>query len=145
MTDDIAALIARITSQAPSRDLNAAVARALGWTTGPNTTGWKVVQPTAFIGGMVVPPREASTPAEAWFDPQGRERGLTDRDDTLPAFLGSLDAALGASPFEGRADLLRRAIDAHERWMAVSGVQDVVLGRLPGFVIAEVLSARRAC
>jgi hypothetical protein len=139
MNEDTAALIARITSRAPDRDLNAAVARALGWTTGPNTKGWKVVQPTGFVGGMVVPPREGSAAAEAWFDPKGRERGLADREDSLPGFLTSLDAALGAAPFEGRVDLLRRALDAHARWVADSGKPDAALVRLPAFVIAEVL------
>lgn len=143
MTQDIAALIGRITTRAPDRELNAAAARALGWTTGPNTKGWKVVQPTGYIGGMVVPPREDSTPAEAWFDPQGRERGLADKDDSLPAFLSSLDAALGAAPFDGRADLLRRALDAHARWLAESGKTDAALGRLSAFVIAEVLIVGR--
>ncbi|WP_431858400.1 hypothetical protein [Azospirillum sp.] len=142
MTDDIPALIARITTRAPDRELNAAVARALGWTTGPNTKGWKVVQPTGYIGGMVVPPREDSAPADAWFDPKGRERGLADKEDSLPAFLTSLDAALGAAPFDGRADLLRRALDAHARWLAESGRDDAALGRLPAFVVAEVLAAR---
>ncbi len=140
MADDTAALITRITTRPPDRELNAAVARALGWTTGPNTAGWKVVQPTGFVGGMVVPPREGSVPAEAWFDPKGRERGLADREESLPTFLTSLDAALGATPFEGRADLLRRALDAHARWMAESGKTDAALGRLPAFVVAEVLS-----
>ncbi|HYG86057.1 MAG TPA: hypothetical protein VD978_07340 [Azospirillum sp.] len=141
-TDETAALIVRITTRAPTKELNAAVARALGWTTGPNTSGYKVVQPTSYIGGMVVPPREDSAPAEAWFDPKGRERGLADREGTLPGFLTSLDAALGAAPFDGRADLLRRALDAHARWMADSGTSDAALGRLPAFVIAEVLGRR---
>jgi len=143
MTDDLSALIVRITTRTPDRELNAAVARALGWTIGPNTKGWKVVQPTGYIGGMVVPPREDSTPADAWFDPKGRERGLADKEDSLPAFLTSLDAALGAAPFEGRADLLRRALDAHARWLADSGKDDAALGRLPAFVVAEVLVAAR--
>lgn len=143
MTDDLSALIVRITTRAPDRELNAAAARALGWTTGPNTKGWKVVQPTGYIGGMVVPPREDSTPADAWFDPKGRERGLADKEDSLPAFLTSLDAALGVAPFDGRAELLRRALDAHARWQAESGKDDAALGRLPAFVVAEVLAAAR--
>ncbi len=142
MTDEIAALIERITTQTPNRELNAEVARGLGWTTRPNTTGWKTVQPTGFIGGMVVPPREDSAATEAWFDSQGRERGLTDREGVLPAFLTSLDAALGAAPFDGRADLLRNALDAHKRWELRSGAPDVTLGRLPAFVMAEVLVRR---
>lgn len=143
MTGDTAALIARITGRAPDREMNAAVARALGWTTGPNSKGWKVVQPTGYIGGMVVPPREDTVAADAWFDPAGRERGLADREDSLPAFLTSLDAALGAAPFDDRAGLLRRALDAHARWLAESGRQDAALGRLPAFVVAEVLGQGR--
>lgn len=143
MAENIAALIERITTRAPDRAMNEAVARALGWTTGPNTAGYKVVQPTGYIGGMVVPPRESTLPAEAWFDPKGRERGLADREASLPAFLTSLDAALGAAPFVGRADLLRRALDAHARWMAESGRDDAALGRLPAFVLAEILAQGR--
>lgn len=143
MEAETEALIERITTQPPTRDLNAAAALALGWTIRPSTSGWKVVEPTGFVGGMVVPPRADTTPAEVWFDPDGRERGgLVGRTEKLPAFLTSLDAALGAAPAAGRADLLRRALDRHARWQADAGKDDPLLGRLAAFVIAEVLRAR---
>lgn len=142
MTPDVDDLVRRITAQAPTRAATAEVARALGWTTGPSKKGWKVVQPTGYVGGMVIPPREESTAAEAWFDPDGRERGLTGPNEEFPAYLTSLDTALQAAPAPRRADLLRRALDRHQRWQEESGRNDAALERLAAFVIAELLLER---
>ncbi len=142
MTADPTDLVDRITRQAPTRAATAEVARALGWTTGPSKKGWKVVQPTGYVGGMVVPPSAETTAAEVWFDPDGRERGLTGPSEEFPPYLTSLDTALGAVPAERRADLLRRALDRHRDWQAESGRDDAALSRLAAFVIAEWLAER---
>ncbi|WP_448204545.1 hypothetical protein [Azospirillum sp. sgz302134] len=135
-------LIERITRQAPTRAATAEVARALGWTTGPSQKGWKVVQPTGYVGGMVVPPMADTTAAEAWFDPDGQERGLAGPDAEFPPYLTSLDTALAAVPAPRRADLLRHALDRHRDWQAETGRDDSALERLPAFVIAEWLQER---
>lgn len=137
MTTDLPALVERITRQAPTRAATKEVALALGWTTGPSRKGWKVVQPTGFVGGMVVPPSEETTAAEVWFDPDGRERGLTGPSEEFPPYLTSLDTAIGAVPAPRRADLLRRALDRHRDWQAETGRDDAALDRLAAFVIAE--------
>jgi len=142
MTPDLTDLVTRITTQAPTRAATAEVARALGWTTGPSKKGWKVVQPTGYVGGMVIPPREDTTAAEVWFDPEGRERGLTGPTEEFPAYLTSLDTALEAVPVPRRAELLRRALDRHGRWQEESGRDDAALSRLAAFVIAELLLER---
>jgi len=142
MTPDLTALIDRITRQAPTRAATAEVARALGWTKGPSKKGWKVVQPTGYVGGMVIPPSEDTAAAEVWFDPDGRERGLTGPSEEFPPYLTSLDTALDAVPPPRRADLLRRALDQHQRWQAEVGRDDSALSRLAAFVIAELLLER---
>ncbi len=142
MTPDPTALIDRITRQAPTRAATAEVAQALGWTKGPSKKGWKVVQPTGYVGGMVIPPSDDTAAAEVWFDPDGRERGLTGPSEEFPPYLTSLDIALGAVPPQRRADLLRRALDQHQRWQAETGRDDAALARLAAFVIAELLLER---
>lgn len=142
--DDLADLLVRITRQVPGRSETVAVARALGWTTGPSRKGWKIVQPTGYAGGMVIPPREDTGPAEAWFDPEGREVGLAGPEAAFPPYLTSLDTALAAAPAARRADLLRRAMERHRSWQEESGRDDSALARLPGFVIAELLGDRAA-
>lgn len=135
-------LVDRITRQAPTRAAMAEVARALGWSTGPSKKGWKLVQPTGYVGGMVVPPSAETTAALAWFDPDGREHGLAGPGEEFPPYLTSLDTALGALPAARRADLLRRALDRHRDWQAETGRDDAALSRLAAFVIAEWLDER---
>lgn len=141
--DDTQALIHRIKTEPPSRGLTAAVARALGWTTGPSKAGWKIVAPHASVGGMVMAPPEATAPAEVWFDPEGRERGgiAGGRDEKLPPWLTSLDAALGAVPRDRRADILHHAVMNHAAWQLDHAIEDPALERLPAFIIAELLDA----
>lgn len=140
---DPTALIARVEAEVPTRALTALVARALGWTTGPSRSGWKLVQPTGYVGGMVIPPQTDTAPAEVWFDPDGRERGgLAGPTEELPPYLDSLDTALGAVPAPRRAALLRGALDRHAHWQAEAGRNDSALVRLPGFVIGALLRER---
>lgn len=144
MTDDeTRSLIRRIKAEPPSRDLTAAVARALGWTTGPSRAGWKLVAPHAMIDGMVTAPDEATMPAVVWFDPDGRERGgiVGSRDETLPPWLTSLDAALGAVPSDRRARILYHAIMNHAAWLIENEREDPALDRLPAFIVADLLDA----
>ncbi|TWA72478.1 hypothetical protein FBZ82_10277 [Azospirillum brasilense] len=141
---DLTDLLDRITRQAPTRAATMEVARALGWTTGPSRKGWKVVQPTGYVGGMVVPPSADTAAAEAWFDPEGTERGLAGPNAEFPPYLTSLDTALAAVPVEERATALRTALDRHRAWQDESGRDDAALGRLPAFVIAAWLSAKTA-
>ena len=140
---DLTELLDRITRQAPTRAATTEVARALGWTTGPSRKGWKVVQPTGYVGGMVVPPSAGTAAAEAWFDPEGTERGLAGPNAEFPPYLTSLDTALSAIPAAERGGALRRALDAHRAWQEESGRDDSALARLPAFVIAAWLAGRR--
>lgn len=142
MTGDLSALIDRITRQAPTRAATADVARALGWTTGPSRKGWKVVQPTGYVGGMVLPPSDDTAPAEVWFDAEGQERGLAGPSEQFPPFLTSLDTALAVIAAERRTELLRGALDRHRDWRSATGVDDAKLARLPAFLIAEWLRER---
>lgn len=145
MTDEeIQALIRRIRAERPNRDLTAAVALALGWTTGPSRAGWKLVAPHATVGGMVMAPPEATMPATVWFDPDGRERGgiVGSRDETLPPWLTSLDAALGAVPRDRRAQVLYHAVMNHAAWLIENERDDPALDRLPAFIVAELLEDR---
>ena len=137
---DLTELLDRITRQAPTRAATTEVARALGWTTGPSRKGWKVVQPTGYVGGMVVPPSAGTAAAEAWFDPEGTERGLAGPNAEFPPYLTSLDTALSAVPAAERDATLRRALDRHRGWQEETGRDDAALGRLPAFVIAAWLS-----
>lgn len=135
-------LLDRITRQAPTRAATMEVARALGWTTGPSRKGWKVVQPTGYVGGMVVPPSADTAAAEAWFDPEGTERGLAGPNADFPPYLTSLDTALSAVPAAERAAALRSALDRHRAWQEETGRDDSALARLPAFVIAAWLSVK---
>ncbi len=139
---DFTELLDRITKQAPTRAATMEVARALGWTTGPSRKGWKLVQPTGYVGGMVVPPSAGTAAAEAWFDPEGTERGLAGPNAEFPPYLTSLDTALSAVPAAERDATLRRALDRHRGWQEETGRDDAALGRLPAFVIAAWLSVR---
>lgn len=140
---DLTELLDRITRQAPTRAATMEVARALGWTTGPSRKGWKVVQPTGYVGGMVVPPSAGTAAAEAWFDPEGTERGLAGPNAEFPPYLTSLDTALSAIPVAERSGALRRALDHHRAWQEETGRDDSALGRLPAFVIAAWLAVKR--
>ena len=139
---DFTELLDRITKQAPTRAATMEVARALGWTTGPSRKGWKLVQPTGYVGGMVVPPSAGTAAAEAWFDPEGTERGLAGPNAEFPPYLTSLDTALSAVPAAERDATLRRALDRHRGWQEETGRDDAALGRLPAFIIAAWLSVR---
>lgn len=133
-------LIRRILDQPPNRELSHAVARALGWRSGPSQAGWKVVQPYGFAEGMVTAPPAPTEAAEAWFDPEGRERGgLVGRQETLPPWLTSLDAALSAAPRERRGQVLYHAVLNHAAWLLEHGEEDPAIERLPAFVIAVIL------
>ncbi|MDQ2104741.1 hypothetical protein [Azospirillum isscasi] len=139
---EITELLERITRQAPTRAATMEVARALGWTTGPSRKGWKLVQPTGYVGGMVVPPSADTAAAEAWFDPDGTERGLAGPNAEFPPYLTSLDTALSAVPAAARDATLRRALDRHRLWQEETGRDDAALARLPAFVIAAWLAAK---
>jgi hypothetical protein len=138
---DRQALVRRIKAGPPTPGLTAEVARALGWTTGPSRAGWKLVAPYATVGGMVTAPPQASAPAVVWFDPEGRERGgiVGSRDEALPPWLTSLDAALGAVPRNRRAQVLYHAVMNHAAWLIETEKDDPALDRLPAFIIAELL------
>lgn len=136
----IEALAEWLLREPPSRGQQVAVAAALGWTTGPSKAGWKVVQPYGVMeGGMVAAPPAATEAAEAWFDPAGRERCMVGRDEKLPAWLTSIDAALSAAAREQRGQVLYHALLKHAAWQLDAGVEDDALDRLPAFVVIAIL------